>query len=405
MRKISRVQARARLLAILFACSVPMLAAHIRSPRAARVLEVTNTLDFARSEAIIEVPLEEATEQAGVQDPAKILAADVDSGAPLTTQLAAKREGGRLDTLLVLINIAARQTVRVEFREVPSRAEIPSQPRPLVFGRLVPERKDDFAWENDKVAYRVYGPALEATGEISSGIDVWSKRVPALIVDDWYERDAEGARTKNPALSYHKDDGTGLDSYDVGHTRGCGGTAVWSSGKLSVSKNFTSAKILASGPIRFSFELDYAPWAAGGTNVTERKIVTLDAGSHLNEIQSTFSFEGRKFLEVALGLATHAGAEVSAPIPGKILSVWEPLTDPSAGSDGTAILMSGNQVASVSNAEGNALFVLSANSGEPLTYFAGAAWSKSDMPTQQAWNDYLREFHLAQEHPLELHWK
>jgi len=405
MRKMSRVQASARLLAILFACSLPMLAAHIRSPRAARVLEVTNTLDVARPEAIIEVPLAEVIEEAGVQDPAKILAADVDSGAPLATQLVAKQAGGRLDTLLVLVNIAARQTVRVEFREVPSLAEIPSQSRPLVFGRLVPERKDDFAWENDKVAYRVYGPALEATGEISSGIDVWSKRVPELIVNDWYKRDAEGARTKNPALSYHKDDGTGLDSYDVGHSRGCGGTAVWSSGKLFVSKNFTSAKILAGGPIRFSFELTYAPWAASGTTVSERKIITLDAGSHLNEIQSTFSFEGGKSLEVALGLATHAGAEVSSLVPGEILSVWEPLTDSSAGSDGTALVMSGNQVAAVTTAEGNALLILAANSGKPLTYFAGAAWSKSDMPTRQAWNDYLRAFRLAKEHPLEVHWK
>ena len=50
----------------------------------------------------------------------------------------------------------------------------------------VPERKDDFVWENDKVAYRVYGPALQAMGEITSGIDVWSKRVPDLIVNAWY---------------------------------------------------------------------------------------------------------------------------------------------------------------------------------------------------------------------------
>ena len=26
-------------------------------------------------------------------------------------------------------------------------------------GRFVPERRDDFAWENDRIAFRVYGPA------------------------------------------------------------------------------------------------------------------------------------------------------------------------------------------------------------------------------------------------------
>ncbi len=30
-----------------------------------------------------------------------------------------------------------------------------------VYGRFVRERFDDFAWENDRVAHRVYGPALE----------------------------------------------------------------------------------------------------------------------------------------------------------------------------------------------------------------------------------------------------
>ena len=374
---------------------------HAQAHRSERILEVTNPQNVARHETVVEVSIADVLAQTGIPDPSEILVEDRSTHRPLPIQLFSSTGSVHPDRLLVLVSLNPKETIGLLFRD----SVIGLSQKPLVYGRLVPERKDDFAWENDKVAYRVYGPALEATGEISSGIDVWSKRVPELIVNDWYKRDAEGARTKNPALSYHKDDGTGLDSYDVGHTRGCGGTAVWSSGKLFVSKNFTSAKILAGGPIRFSFELDYAPWAAGGVNVTERKIITLDAGSHLNEIQSTFSFEGAKSLEVALGLATHAGAEVSSLVPGEILSVWEPLTDPSAGSDGTALVMSGNQVAAVTTADGNALLILAANSGKPLTYFAGAAWSKSDMPTHQAWNDYLRAFRLAKEHPLEVHWK
>ncbi|NLY24908.1 MAG: DUF4861 domain-containing protein, partial [Bacteroidales bacterium] len=47
--------------------------------------------------------------------------------------------------------------------------------QPLVYGRMVPERKDDFTWENNRTAFRVYGPALKATGEISNGIDFWAK--------------------------------------------------------------------------------------------------------------------------------------------------------------------------------------------------------------------------------------
>ncbi len=46
----------------------------------------------------------------------------------------------------------------------------------LVQARFVPERMDDFAFENDKVAFRVYGPALKNSQE-NNGTDCWLKRV------------------------------------------------------------------------------------------------------------------------------------------------------------------------------------------------------------------------------------
>ena len=48
----------------------------------------------------------------------------------------------------------------------------PAHVDPMTYGRFVPERKDDFTWENNRSAFRVYGPALEATGEISNGMDL-----------------------------------------------------------------------------------------------------------------------------------------------------------------------------------------------------------------------------------------
>ena len=42
----------------------------------------------------------------------------------------------------------------------------------------MPERLDDFAWENDLVAFRAYGSAIRRTkGPEDSGIDCWLKRV------------------------------------------------------------------------------------------------------------------------------------------------------------------------------------------------------------------------------------
>ena len=48
-----------------------------------------------------------------------------------------------------------------------------------VMARYVPERADDFVWENDLVAYRAYGKALEGN-PTSPGFDVWVKKAGKL---------------------------------------------------------------------------------------------------------------------------------------------------------------------------------------------------------------------------------
>jgi len=61
----------------------------------------------------------------------------------------------------------------------------PAPVQPRTSARFVPERKDDFAWENDLAAYRMYGPAL-ANENPSNGVDLWLKRTNKLIVDTFY---------------------------------------------------------------------------------------------------------------------------------------------------------------------------------------------------------------------------
>ena len=105
---------------------------------------------------------------------------------------------------------------------VPAQAEAtyllkkakPSSYAPKTFARYVPERKDDFAWENDKAAYRMYGPAL-APENPSCGVDLWLKRTEELIVDTFYYNELSLGQ------SYHVDHGKGLDCYKVrNHTPG-----------------------------------------------------------------------------------------------------------------------------------------------------------------------------------------
>ena len=368
----------------------------------AQQLRLTNPISIDRPEEVVEVPLDQLARHLrfSATQMQSLVATDAANKQRIPSQLYSSRPGADPDTLLLLVKLPAKGAMNVRFSLDP--AKTPQEP--LVFGRAIPERKDDFAWENKVVAYRIYGPALEATGEISSGIDVWSKRIPNFVVNSFYMQDHEAAVTHNPALSYHNDNGVGLDSYDVGPSLGCGGTAVWANGKLTVSKNYTFAKILAAGPVRFEFEVSYAPWRAAGRVVTETKRVTLDAGSHLNKIVSTLAFDGESPLDLAAGIAIHEGGVPTLPTGRSIAAVWDTPQKPSAGRIATGLVSLPAEQATTTTAANHALMIFKRHSGESFTYFAGSGWSKADMPTQEDWNMYLVRFEEMQEHPVASHW-
>ena len=117
----------------------------------------------------------------------------------------------------------------------------PSPSKSFVFGKIYPERADDLTWENDRGIYRMYGPALQRSGEKAFGTDIWVKNTPELVVEDRYrqhmwgvaKRDSLNRIGKNQeandiymATSFHHDHGYGLDCYAVGQSLGCGAPAL-----------------------------------------------------------------------------------------------------------------------------------------------------------------------------------
>jgi hypothetical protein len=85
------------------------------------------------------------------------------------------------------------------------------------------------------------------------------------------------------------------------------------------------------------FAVPCTPWQAGGKTVSETTRITLDAGSHLNKIVSTFSFEGDSFLELATGIAIHEGGESTLPAGKSLASVWDTPQNPSVGRIATGL--------------------------------------------------------------------
>ncbi len=202
-------------------------------------------------------------------------------------------------------------------------------------GRLVPERSNDFAWENDRVAFRLYGTS-SALGQEGSGVDCWLKRVPHPIIDTWYRQNAEG-------MSYHRDHGEGLDNYSVGPTRGCGGVRIWLDGVSVTSSVFDAWRIIDDGPLRFTFELTYdEAWSARGASVVETKRVLIDLGEDVWHCLSRFTdADGAPLvdLNVAVGLMDHTQGEGEQQDVG---AVWRAsrevpgvLIDPESRTDGT----------------------------------------------------------------------
>jgi hypothetical protein len=256
-----------------------------------------------------------------------------------------------------------------------------------VWARIVPERLDDFAWENDKVAHRTYGPALAApapTGsdkEVlkTSGLDIWFKRVPYPIVDRWYNIGHD---------HYHHDEGEGIDMYNVGTTMGAGGTGIWAGGRLYSGINFTHWKVLANGPVRAIFELTYDGWDAGGMKVSEIKRFTVDAGHWFDRIDSTFTFAGSGPLQAAVGLNKEPAdkgedgkSTFTEDARAKALVQW--VAQKKSGDFGVAVILPSAGNPGFGADARNAFMLAPVASGQPLRYYVGAAWTRGGAITSR----------------------
>ena len=344
------------------AAALPAAAAPATSD--AVVVTVANTAAVAHGRETIALAETELKKLAPGLELGKTVVVDA-AGAVVLSQVVAGPNGGPGELVFQTDLAPSEQKV---FRLRAGERKLAQPGDYKVYGRFVRERHDDFAWENDLVAHRMYGPDLETTKKeplVSSGIDVWAKRVPRLLVNEWYMTD-----------DYHQDHGDGADFYSVGKTRGCGGLGIWANEKLAVSKNFTASRVLANGPIRLVFELDYAPWDAGGTKVSETKRVTLDAGTFFNRFESTFTTK-RTPLPVAIGISKHPGGVATLDPATASLRTWEPVDGGKNGNLACAIVLPPGSAAAEKATDENFLTLTAAKPGEPLRYYVGSTWDRA----------------------------
>jgi pectinesterase len=350
-------------------------------PAAAPVALVTvkNALDIARPSETIVLTASAIRQAMPVEDLRTVHVADAASGAEVLAQPVDTNDDGVFDEVVFQTDMGPRATrtftLSVGERHVFTREQFKA------YGRFVRERRDDVAWENDRVAHRMYGKALETWAQeplTSSSVDVWFKRTRRLVINDWYMVD-----------DYHRDTGEGADMYSAGKSRGCGGNGIWDAGKLYTSANFIDSRTLANGPIRVMFELTYPAFDAAGARVTEVKRVTLDAGQNLNRFESRYVATPAGLKTQAAGIKKHPAALVVRDKARGLLRTWEPVK--ADGSNfGCGIVVEPAQVAEFAEADGNVLVVTSVAPDGVATYYAGSGWDKSgDFKTVDDWDRYL----------------
>jgi hypothetical protein len=281
-----------------------------------------------------------------------------------------------IQNLLLQVDVKAKATLSLSIQKgKPENFAIKT------YARFVPERKDDFAWENDKIAFRTYGKAIEKTKEDAYGLDVWVKRTDKMIINERYKLG-----------DYHIDHGNGMDYYHVGFSLGAGNMAPYIKDTIRYSGNYYKWKVLDNGPLRSTFQLFFDTWNAGGIQVKATKTISLDAGSQLNRIENVYSFDGDKPLAVVVGIIKRPETGIiSLDEKQGTMSYWEP-THKEHGTTGVGSILT-STVNAMLVTEKQILAKTEVKNNEPIIYYSGAAWDKAGkIANSKQWDSYLQTF-------------
>ncbi|MBQ1699013.1 MAG: DUF4861 family protein [Bacteroidales bacterium] len=260
-----------------------------------------------------------------------------------------------------------------------------------VMARFVPERMDDFVFENDLIAGRFYGKALEGN-PTSPGIDIWVKLPGKLVANEWY------AKAMEDGGYYHRDHG-GKDCYKVAVSLGGGASAVMLDGKLHFpATNYRSYDILSSEPDSAVFVLHYPEWEVGTGRISLDKKVTVVGGTYFCKVEDTYTFSGldSDSLTVAAGIFRHPGQgtieeEISTP---DRIAIWEKASDqsvePEDGMIGVAVIVPGASYTGLSTGDDHSIAVRTIASGETFSYMFGSCWSKGSIKDADSWFELVK---------------
>lgn len=360
-------------------------------------LTVSNPIALDRTNEIIELPVADILEKLALPADGQLVVKDGE-GKEVPYQITHN------GLLIFPVNVSGSGTAKYTIQQgIPTEVEV------IACGKHYPERVDDIAWENDLVAFRTYGPALQRSGERAFGYDVWTKRnAPHPVVEERYAMDL------NDKISYHVDHGNGLDCYKVGPTLGGGTSALMADGEIIYPYCYNTYEILDNGPLRFTVKLEYNPLTVqGGTNVIETRVISLDAGSQLNK--TVIWYNGlSNVTPIATGIVLHEpDGAVTADAANGYIAYVDPTDNPKGDNgkifvgaafpapvkEAKAVLFDDKEKAD-RGADGHVLAISNYAPSTQYTYYWGSAWSKATIKDAEEWNRYMGAYAQRVRNPL-----
>ncbi len=253
-------------------------------------------------------------------------------------------------------------------------------------GSHYPERLDDIAWENNLMAYRTYGPALQRSGERAYGYDIWTKSTSEPVVKERYNNHLY------KGISYHEDHGNGMDVYAVGPTLGGGTAAPFIDSSIIFPYCWDSYEILDNGPIRFTVKLKYPSFTIGNDTITEIRTITLDHGSYMN--RTIVEYKGlKKSIPIVAGIVLHSTDinKYYADPRNRFITVQDPTQSDGNGEIFAGVTAPKKFERTMTHWE-HLLAVDSIAPNQKFEYLWGASWSRCGMDMKR-WNKTVLRHH------------
>ena len=346
-----------------------------------RTVSVTNDSSVDRHAEMVSVPFDALGIRGLSAENAVVKAAD---GVQLPSQVITDADGQLSIIFQADVNSGAHKTFSIAKGE---RAVFDT----LVNSRYVPERKDDYEFENNLVLGRIYGPALE--GPRTFGPDIFIKNTPELVFDRWLA-----------GRDFHRNHGEGMDCYMVGKTLGGGSCAPVSDGRILIGDNYATQKRLCNGPLRTAAEFTWPEFEFDDATVTVKRSLSLDANTRLVHWTASFEASGKDSLDVVVGAVLH---DVKSIVYGKdYISFTELASDSREEVNDDLIsiglILSDRFTAEPCELDGHAVLKFRVKCGETVDYWTASGWNKGGIESPETWNEYMKAQAVAVNNPLKV---